>query len=200
MSVTPRSGSDIETSLIRHNFRVALLLGSGLGSGVSFAQSRRFAARGPRDRAELQRRIAVGLNEMRMTNNYNAINRRSYIDMAKTVRQNRISKFLLEIRCLQRRAALVVQSSAFKAMMAAFIVLNAILIGVSSDSDVRCAFLRDDACMPETSRVFALCNPVFTIIFTSELLLRIDAFGLEFYCSTGCALNLVGTWRSPCSR
>ena len=45
-------------------------------------------------------------------------------------------------------------------------VFNAVLTGVSSDSDVRCAVLRDDACMPETSRVFALCNPVFTIIFT----------------------------------
>ena len=146
---------------------------------MSFAQSRRFAARGPRDRAELQGRIAVGLNQMRMTKDYNAINRRSYTDMAKTARHNRLAKFLFEIRCFRGRAAQVVQSSAFNAMMAAFIVLNAILIGVSSDFSVRCAVLRDDACMPETSRAFALCNPVFTRALPLSMIqsaLRADLF------------------------
>jgi len=162
-------------------------------SSVSFARPNLSAARDAFDTAEVQSRIASGLKLLTMAKDYHSTTRTTYRKMIKRFGQDSIAKLQLDGSCLGARASQAVQSTAFNAMTAAFIVLNAILIGVSSDFDVRCAVLHDFACTREPSRLFAYFNTFFTMVFTLELLLRIGTRGLAFYCSNGWELNMMDT-------
>lgn len=69
------------------------------------------------------------------------------------------------------------KSSAFSALVALLIFLNAVLIGVGADMELKAAFDQVEALH---SQLFSHIDTAFTIVFTVELLLRIVALRREF--------------------
>lgn len=80
----------------------------------------------------------------------------------------------------------------FKSTIAVNIVLNAILIGVSSDVELKCA-LRHSECDAVMMDVLGSLNTFFTVLFTLELVVRIVARRLDFCRGPSAGWNLLDT-------
>jgi len=84
----------------------------------------------------------------------------------------------------------VLQSGPFETVISIIILLNVILIGVSSDFDVQCSVM-DMSCDSEVRGSLLLTNTAFAVIFALEVSFRILFFGWEFWFGVGWEWNLV---------
>lgn len=136
-------------------------------------------------------RVTAGLAKMRMAHDFHTGTRTRYQDVA--------SLWLMRLR-LTRNAlphtsflgdwpSYLLESTTFEAVISALILLNAILIGVSADSAVKCA-LMDTSCSSEVD-VLQQLGVGLTVFFALEVSLRILVLGLEFWFGSGWKLNLL---------
>eukprot|EP00450_Noctiluca_scintillans_P035036 CAMPEP_0194540096 /NCGR_PEP_ID=MMETSP0253-20130528/80249_1 /TAXON_ID=2966 /ORGANISM="Noctiluca scintillans" /LENGTH=653 /DNA_ID=CAMNT_0039386439 /DNA_START=9 /DNA_END=1966 /DNA_ORIENTATION=+ len=142
-------------------------------------------------RARLKTRISGGLKHLTQTNEFK-LTTRSQSQMMTVISQSRFGRSLLEKKLFGGWIAQVVESSAFDNVVAILIVLNTILIGVSTHFEFRCVVF-GEACSPELNEIVDNCNHFLTVFFASELLLRVGIHGMSFYCGKGWKLNILDT-------
>lgn len=97
-------------------------------------------------------------------------------------------------RSLMGRLKRVVQGWRFNTVIGLLILLNGILIGASSDLQVRCAFLDEgEVCDRHMTEALDLSNTMFTVVFSLELAVRVFVSRLEFYRAEGWQWNVMDT-------
>lgn len=84
----------------------------------------------------------------------------------------------------------LLESAAFECAVSLLILLNGILIAIVADSDLRCA-VTGTLCSVWASNFTEGLNTGLTIAFALELLVRMFASGLKFWCQTGWQLNVL---------